>query len=263
MKPILHPKTLLQIDAVVAYPNGSFLLHGPSKAGKYLAALEVARQLNCTGCDQKDSCRSCTMIKSGNHPDVAIVEPDDKHKIGIDQIHTIRHDLTYSRYEPLGRRIVIIKNADKMTFPAQNALLKSLEEPPNDTTFILTALSPVSLLETVVSRCKLVYFSPSGQSNGEIDEKDQNEADESAVLADKLTSKTDLFVKLKIAADASKDSMTLHHLIDDIEKAARWQAREKAEMGSNVIAVEKLRRRLAANVSPRAALEAFAVESVC
>lgn len=288
MKLLLHKSTKRHIDGIIANPGGSFLFHGPSQMGKYLAAREVARMINCLGC-KDDTCKSCLMLKVDTHPDVEILQPDDKNKIGIEAVQRMIQKLKYSSYERSNNRVIIIKNADKLTLPAQNSLLKALEEPPIKTSFLLTATSPASLLETIVSRCQAIYFGPlsteelmnlDGLKNvpqkeakikieagarkpGEIMANlNRNDADESLLLAEHMVSTNDLFAKLKISTTISKHPDRISRFVDVIESLSKRQART-LDNPNNVIAVERLRRRLSSNISPKSAIEAFAVETAC
>lgn len=288
MKLLLHKSTKRHIDGIISNPGGSFLFHGPSKMGKALAAIETARRINCSGCDN-ESCHSCLMLKAGTHPDVELIFPDAKNKISIEAIQELIKKLKYGNYVSSGHRVVIIKKAEVLTLPAQNALLKALEEPPIGTTFILTSVSPSSLLETIVSRCQSVYFGPlSVEELLELDnlkslkpsvattiiesgayrpgeiisslQKDENH--NSLDLAEHMVYSDDLFLKLKISTTISKHPDRVGQFVDVLEGLARKQARSGANP-SSVIAVDRLRKRLSTNISPKSALEAFAVETAC
>jgi len=103
-------------------------------------------------------CKSCRKIQSGNHPDIIRVEPSGSF-IRINQIRDICDTLSLKPYEAR-LRIVIISDAQAMNLQAANALLKVLEEPPDRTVLILTALQASDLLPTIVSRCQHIRFSP-------------------------------------------------------------------------------------------------------
>lgn len=111
-----------------------------------------ARDLPC------GTCASCRKIAGGNHPDVRVVRvPADKKVIAIEAVRDVIAELAFRPYEGR-RRVVIVDGAEALTPQASNALLKSLEEPPPLSTFILVADSPSRLLPTVVSRCRIVRF---------------------------------------------------------------------------------------------------------
>jgi len=137
----------------------AYLFVGLSGLGKTTTALAMAQALNCEAPQASEGCgrcKSCRQLLSGNHPDVAVVEPDGQ-TIGIDQIKEIEHSFAY---KPLnGRyRITVVNPAEAMTGEASNAFLKTLEEPPAGNVLILNATEPSDLLPTIVSRCQKVVF---------------------------------------------------------------------------------------------------------
>jgi hypothetical protein len=297
MKLELHPAVEAQLDWVVARPGGSVLLHGPKRVGKTTAAVEIARRLNCIGCTD-ESCRSCMMVAHGNHPDIILIKPDDKGKIGIDAVHELQHKLTYSEYESKSHRVVIISDADKLTLPAENSLLKTLEEPPTATTMILTAVSPAALLETTVSRCRVIYQPKvsdsqienfiNGLPQGDINQNElstivsashgapgrayrlftdpQLREENLAVneLLTELMTTSNLFERLVVATEiASNKSLDKFDPLESLTGMVRRQVRSTSAQQPNLSAVERLRRRINSNVPPRAAYEAFALEVMC
>jgi DNA polymerase-3 subunit delta' len=138
-------------------------LYGPRSIGKRTVAIRLAQTLNCLdpkrpsgGCG---TCLSCVKIERGVHPDVLVVERDiaNKTKIEIDQIRAMQQDLALRPLE--GRaRVVIIDDAADMSDFAQDALLKTLEEPPKHAVLLLITLSPESLFETIRSRMQPLQF---------------------------------------------------------------------------------------------------------
>jgi len=142
----------------------SLVLAGPSGVGKRRLAIAVAQALNCvsprSGKDVVDSCgtcQACTRIARGVHPDVLVVEPGENGSIKVDQVRDI---VDRSMYRPFDgkRRVVIIDDADALVPSAQNALLKTLEEPPSSSVFMLVTSRPDLLLLTVLSRCPRLRF---------------------------------------------------------------------------------------------------------
>ncbi len=146
----------IQIDRI----GSTYMFLGKSGIGKSLVARELACGLNCSppripACGQ---CPSCGKIQSGNHPDVMEVEPEG----AVLKIGTIRELCSRLRYRPYegASKVVIIHDADKMNVQAQNALLKTLEEPPPDTVMVLLVSNLSRMLPTIISRSQLVRFKP-------------------------------------------------------------------------------------------------------
>ncbi|MBL0732605.1 MAG: DNA polymerase III subunit delta' [Desulfosarcina sp.] len=104
------------------------------------------------------SCKACKKIESGNHPDIILIKPNGNF-IRIEQIRDLGNIIALKPYEAK-IRVVIISDVQHMTPEASNALLKSLEEPPERTMFILTASQVSDLVPTIVSRCQHIRFNP-------------------------------------------------------------------------------------------------------
>ena len=165
----------------------AYLFGGPAGVGKGTAARLLAQAANCTGGaapsdgpgfrdDPCGACPSCRKVAKGAHPDVTVLaeervmakagrwEPKGgrtpSKEIVVDQVRDlVDHRLAMRRFEGR-RRVVIVDPADAMNVQSQNALLKTLEEPPDDTTLVLVSSSPDALLPTIKSRCLRVAFAP-------------------------------------------------------------------------------------------------------
>jgi DNA polymerase-3 subunit delta' len=146
----------------------AYIFAGPEGIGKRQTALMLAKAMNCQSPpmpgDCCEHCPPCVKINSENHADVMLLEPDGE-LIKIDQIRDLQKRL---RYRPMegGRRICILDPADSMNEAASNALLKTLEEPPEETHLFLITCRPHRLLPTIQSRCQWVKFK--ALSSGEI-----------------------------------------------------------------------------------------------
>jgi len=145
----------------------SLLLAGPAGIGKRRVAMAVAEVVNClqpreTPGLERDACgecASCRRIARRVHPDVILIEPGDTGTIKIEQVRDVIDRAGYRPFEGR-RRVVVIDEADAMVVPAQSALLKTLEEPPSASVFILVSSMPDALLPTVLSRCPKLRFGP-------------------------------------------------------------------------------------------------------
>jgi DNA polymerase-3 subunit delta' len=174
----------------------SVIFAGPEGVGKRKAAIALAQLMNCTslnavpaselgseldmfsaselrsgtemfsafqlrsdarGLDACGECRACKRIARGVHADVLLIEPGETGAIKIDQVRDAIERAAYRPFEGR-RRVVILDDADTVNPEAQNALLKTLEEPPAASTFILVTSRPDMLLPTVRSRCQRLRF---------------------------------------------------------------------------------------------------------
>ena len=143
----------------------SLLFAGPSGVGKRRTAVALAETVNCLEPvataefprDACGACPACRRIARGIHPDVLHVEPGDMGSIRIEQIRDVVDRAGYRPFEGR-RRVVVIDTADAMVDAAQNALLKTLEEPPPASVFVLVSAMPDALLPTVLSRCQRLRF---------------------------------------------------------------------------------------------------------
>ena len=139
----------------------SLLFSGPEGTGKRLTALALAMELNCAapeGGEACGSCPDCRQISKSVHPDVSIISPEGKAlEIRIDQVRSIRADM---HLKPVrgGYRVFILDKAERLNSESSNALLKILEEPPEQSLIILLTAEPYSLLPTITSRCQAVKF---------------------------------------------------------------------------------------------------------
>ena len=140
----------------------ALLLRGPEGVGKRRFARRLLAALLCETRDFAarpcGACRSCRLVTAGTHPDRhELAPPEGKQQIGIDQVRALieRISLT-SQYG--GRKGVSVAPAEQMTRAAANTLLKTLEEPPGDTVFVLVSHQASTLPATIRSRCQLVDF---------------------------------------------------------------------------------------------------------
>ena len=135
----------------------AYLFAGPRGTGKTTMAKLFAKALNCEhglGC-QCNECKNCVAITEGNHPDV--LELDAASNNGVDEIRDLIDKVKYGTI--LGRyKIYIIDEVHMLSTGAFNALLKTLEEPPEHVIFILATTEPHKILPTILSRCQRYDF---------------------------------------------------------------------------------------------------------
>jgi len=145
------------------------LFEGPKGVGKSASALWLAQTVNCTGpamfgprTEPCGACWSCKAITDGQHPDIIVVGLDPDRTAPIISVRQARAVISKMALRPYNakRRFVIIDPADAMGTQSANALLKTFEEPPRDTGFILVCPSARRLLPTVRSRSQRIRFRP-------------------------------------------------------------------------------------------------------
>ena len=222
-------RTLRGFSSRKAFPN-CLIISGAEGSGKYtvavLCAMAVACEKNGSPCGE---CASCSKIDRGISPDVITISiPKDRKTIGVDAVREIRNG-AYIMPNDLSVKVYIIKNAEKMTEQAQNALLKIFEEGPENTYFFLLTESSSSLLTTVRSRApeiKTELFPPKALAEllikgskkaSELHKKDEVAFNRIINVAGGSYGKA-----LELAESKSKKSVSLHEkaeaLIDAMSK---------------------------------------------
>jgi DNA polymerase-3 subunit delta' len=157
-------KTLLENALELNRLHHAYLFKGLSGVGKRSTALSLAAAINCQQRPEGSfeapcgSCRSCKKIDDDQHPDVQTIEPDGSY-IKIEQIRSLQTEATKQPHEAR-RRVVILDDAHALTTEAANALLKTLEEPITRMQLILVTDQAHRLLDTIISRCQTLRFSP-------------------------------------------------------------------------------------------------------
>jgi DNA polymerase III subunit delta' len=147
----------------------AWLIHYAKGSGESLLLQHFFRRLLCLtpkGEVACGHCHSCLLFNAGTHPDYHHIQTEkDKKQIGVEQIRKLT-DKVYEHAQQGGTKVIWIEQATDLTEAAANALLKTLEEPPNDTYFILTENNPQQLMATLRSRCSLFYLAPPGLDEG-------------------------------------------------------------------------------------------------
>jgi len=141
----------------------AYLFTGPAGIGKLATARALALGLHCEVApfDACGTCAACRTIGAGTHPDVRIITGPlkDKRDVSIEQVRELQRELGYRALSP-HPKIGIINDAENLTLQAQNALLKTLEEPAGNSLLVLVAVNAASLTSTILSRCQRLIFDP-------------------------------------------------------------------------------------------------------
>lgn len=145
-------------------PSHAYMICGERSSGKEFIAKVFAMALQCEQASKEgepcSDCRSCHQILSGNHPDVIRVTHEKPNTIGVDDIRgQINSDIVIKPYQG-PYKIYIMNEGEKMTAQAQNALLKTLEEPPEYAIIIILTSNLDSMLPTILSRCVTLTMKP-------------------------------------------------------------------------------------------------------
>ena len=150
-------------ELIKTIQSGSFLIEGPDKdiIGKEI--LEMAKGLFCSRVKENTGycrqCNDCRMLEKGSHPDIYRLEAGGGSSvIKIEDIRLLKERVSIKPFQAQ-KKIFIIRDAERLSVAAANALLKTLEEPPAGVVLILITQSVSQLLPTVVSRCQRIRFS--------------------------------------------------------------------------------------------------------
>ena len=155
---ITHLENAMKLGKV----SHAYILSGEKGCGKKLLADVFAEALQCEkgAIELCRSCHSCKQAESGNHPDIIHVTHEKPNSISVDDIREqVVNDVPIKPYS--GKyKVYIVPDAEKMTVQAQNALLKTIEEPPAYTVILLLANNASALLPTILSRCVMLSLKP-------------------------------------------------------------------------------------------------------
>ena len=159
-----HLIDLLRIAVTRDRVPQSLLFAGPDGVGKHAVAVALAQAVNCPDAfgtaTRVGVCPTCQRIARGQHSDVVVIDRGDEASIKIKHVRDRLLEVIGYRPFEARRRVFIIDPADEMTLEAQDALLKTLEEPPSSATLILVTAYPDTLRPTIQSRCRRLRFGP-------------------------------------------------------------------------------------------------------
>ncbi len=146
-----HLQNAISMDKV----SHAYIFNGPDRSGKMMLAKSFAMALQCEkkGSDGCMECHSCKQALSGNQPDIIYLRHEKPNTISVDDVRQqINNDIMVKPYAS-PYKIYIIDEAEKMNKQAQNALLKTIEEPPSYAVILLLTTNSDAFLPTILSRC--------------------------------------------------------------------------------------------------------------
>lgn len=140
----------------------AYIINGEFRSGKEFIAKIFAKALQCEADEEKPCgiCHSCKQAESGSQPDIILVSHEKPNSIGVEDIRNrINNDMMIKPYSS-PYKIYIISEGEKMTVQAQNALLKTLEEPPAYGIILILTANLETMLPTILSRCVTLNMKP-------------------------------------------------------------------------------------------------------
>lgn len=140
----------------------AYIIHGDKGMGKKTLAKTFAKTLQCEQKSIKpcDVCSSCRLFESRNHPDIFFITSSNNKSIGVDLIRKQLNQDIYIKPYKYSYKIYIIEEAEKLTEQAQNAMLKTIEEPPEYAVIFLLTTNINVFLQTILSRCVILNLKP-------------------------------------------------------------------------------------------------------
>jgi DNA polymerase-3 subunit delta' len=157
---IHQPRAKMALSAaLVAGPSHAYLFRGPRGAGKRAAARAFAAEILAGAADDAEDARRRALLDPSPHPDLVWLTPKGAQHMVEEVRERVIRAAAYRPYEG-GKRVFVVEAAEAMRDESQNALLKTLEEPPGFVHLILLTAEPAALLETIASRCQPVDFAP-------------------------------------------------------------------------------------------------------
>ena len=207
-------KELLQEAVKANKVSHSYLFVGQAGIGKKMIATEFAKAILCLGDDKYcNNCKSCLEFDGNNNPDFILIEPEGNN-IKIDQIRNMQRKV---QEKPIisNKKVYIINSADLMTKEAQNALLKTLEEPPEFVTIILVGENENEFLATIKSRCMILHFNPISNSDMKKYLEENYNMNVTSNMLDVFQGSIGKAIELK---DKQEEYLTIENAIENLEK---------------------------------------------
>jgi DNA polymerase-3 subunit delta' len=155
-----QPRAQIALNAALrAGPSHAYLFRGPRGSGKRAAARAFAAEILAAGAEDADDARRRAMLDPSPHPDLVWLAPSGAQHLVEEVREQVIRAASYRPFEG-GHRVFVVEAAEAMRDESQNALLKTLEEPPPFAHLVLLSSEPEALLETISSRCQPVEFAP-------------------------------------------------------------------------------------------------------
>jgi DNA polymerase-3 subunit delta' len=155
-----QPRARVALSAALAtQPSHAYLFHGPRGAGKSVIARAFAAEILAAGATDPDDARRRAVLDPSPHPDLVWLRPRGAQHMVEEVREKVIRAASYRPFEA-EKRVFVIEAAEQMRDESQNALLKTLEEPPAYVHLILLTSEPAALLETIASRCQPIDFAP-------------------------------------------------------------------------------------------------------
>jgi DNA polymerase-3 subunit delta' len=145
--------------ALASGPSHAYLFRGPRGAGKAAAARAFAAEILAGAADDPEDARRRALLDPSPHPDLVWLTPRGAQHLVEEVRERVIRAAAYRPFEG-GKRVFVVESAEALRDESQNALLKTLEEPPDFVHLILLSSEPEALLETVASRCQPIDFAP-------------------------------------------------------------------------------------------------------
>jgi DNA polymerase III subunit delta' len=178
-----QPRAGLALSAALSSgPLHAYLFRGPRGAGKRAAARAFAAEILAGGAEDPDDARRRARLDPSPHPDLVWIAPRGAQHLVEEVRERVIRAAAYRPFEG-EKRVFVIEAAEAMRDESQNALLKTLEEPPEFAHLILLSSEPEALLETVSSRCQAIDFAPLPLAALEAQLSGAGDADEVAAAA--------------------------------------------------------------------------------
>ena len=223
-------KNRLCNDAALGTFSHAYIIEGPDGSGRKTIALMAAAALACEHLNKSNTvpcmeCPSCKKILAKKSPDVCFINCEDKASIGVDDMRFLKEDI-YVIPNDLEHKFYIIEEADKLTIPAQNAILLTLEEPPSFVHFFLICNNATALLETIRSRAPILrtdlisneeisnFICKENHSANQMNRSDEEEFQELITAASGSIGKALAFIENNEWAAEYKLRKTIRHFIE-------------------------------------------------